>query len=162
MDRAPEQEVDVHEGLETTLLILAHKTKLGTQIMRDYDRSLPHLPTRPGELNQVWTNLLDNAIDAAGPSGHVRLRTFRQADALVVEIADDGSGIPADVQDQIFDPFFTTKDVGAGSGLGLDVVRRIVTERCGGEVSFESTPGDTRFRVQLPLAGAPTTIPNQA
>jgi signal transduction histidine kinase len=154
MDRAPEQETDIHEGLETTLLILAHKTKQGTRIVPQYDRSLPRLLTRPGELNQVWTNLLDNAIDAAGPSGEVRIRTFREADDLVVEVADNGPGIPAEIQSRIFDPFFTTKEVGAGSGLGLDVVRRIVHERCGGEVTFESRPGDTRFRVRLPLAGA--------
>jgi signal transduction histidine kinase len=155
MDRAPEQEIDIHEGLEATLLILAYKTKQGTRIVPQYDRSLPHLLTRPGELNQVWTNLLDNAIDAAGPSGEVRIRTFREADTLIVEVADNGPGIPAEIQAQIFDPFFTTKDVGAGSGLGLDIVRRIVNERCGGEVTFESQPGDTRFRVRLPLAGAP-------
>ena len=157
MDRAPEQEIDVHDGIESTLTILGHKTKAGTRIVRDYDRSLPPLHTRPGELNQVWTNLLDNAVDAAGPDGEVRIHSSRERDGLLIEVADNGHGIPEEIQDRIFDPFFTTKDVGSGTGLGLDVARRIVTDRCGGEISVESRPGNTRFRVWLPLEGGHTT-----
>jgi signal transduction histidine kinase len=149
MDQAPEQEIDIHEGIENTITILGHKVNQGVRITREYDRTLPRLLIAGGELNQVWTNLLDNAIDAAGPDGEVCIRTSREEDWLVVEIADNGPGIPTDVQPRIFDPFFTTKDVGKGTGLGLDVARRIVTERCGGEIEFESQPGDTRFWVRL-------------
>jgi signal transduction histidine kinase len=151
MDQAPEQEIDIHEGIENTITILGHKVKYGVTITREYDRTLPRLLIAGGELNQVWTNLLDNAIDAAGPEGDVCISTSREEDWLVVEIADNGPGIPADVQPRIFDPFFTTKDVGEGTGLGLDVARRIVTERCSGKIEFESQPGDTRFWVRLPL-----------
>ncbi len=154
MDRAPEQEVDVHDGIESTLRILNHKFKQGTRLVRDYDRDLPRICVPAGELNQVWTNLIDNAIDAAGAGGSVKLSTFREGDALVVEVADDGKGIPVDIQSRIFDPFFTTKDVGEGTGMGLDVARRIVRQRCRGEIEFQSAPGDTRFRVSLPL-GSP-------
>ena len=151
MDQAPQQEVDVHEGLDNTLAILGHKLKGGTVVTREYDRELPRISVAGGELNQVWSNLLDNAIDAAGASGEIRVRTYREDDRLVVEIADNGPGIPEDVQPRIFDPFFTTKDVGQGTGLGLDVARRIVTERCEGEIGFQSERGDTRFWVRLPL-----------
>ncbi|HEY5640919.1 MAG TPA: ATP-binding protein [Dehalococcoidia bacterium] len=151
MDRAPENEIDVHDGIESTLRILNHKLKQGTRIVREYDRGLPHIWVPAGELNQVWTNLIDNAIDAAGAGGAVTLSTYRQGDALVVQVADDGKGIPVDVQSRIFDPFFTTKDVGEGTGMGLDVARRIVRERCRGEIDFQSKPGDTRFWVRLPL-----------
>jgi signal transduction histidine kinase len=114
-----------------------------------------------GELNQVWTNLLDNAIDAAGPGGEVRIRTYRDGDWVTVEIADNGPGIPLDVQPRIFDPFFTTKDVGEGTGLGLDVAKRIVTDRSAGEIGFRSEPGDTRFWVRLPIE-APTSVSGAA
>lgn len=157
MDRAREQEVDVHEGLESTLRILAHKLKAGTELVRAYDRSLPSLLVPAGELNQVWTNLIDNAIDAAGPDGQVRVRTFRSDDWVVVEIGDNGSGIAPEIQPQVFDPFFTTKEVGKGSGLGLDVARLIVRDRCHGEIGFRSEPGDTRFWVRLPLTRVPAT-----
>ncbi len=153
MDQAREQEIDIHEGIENTITILGHKVKRGVTVTREYDRTIPKLLIAGGELNQVWTNLLDNAIDAAGPEGDVRIRTSREEDWLVVEIADNGPGIPADVQPKIFDPFFTTKEVGEGAGLGLDVARRIVTERLGGEIGFESQPGDTRFWVRLRLPG---------
>jgi signal transduction histidine kinase len=151
MDQAQEQEIDIHEGIENTITILGHKVKQGVTITRQYDRTLPTVVIAGGELNQVWTNLLDNAIDAAGPTGEVRIATLRDADRLVVEIADNGPGIPVDIQPRIFDPFFTTKDVGEGTGLGLDIARRIVTDRCGGEIAFESQPGATRFWVRLPL-----------
>ncbi len=151
MDRAPEQEVDVHDGLESTLRILSHRFKEGTALVRDFDRSLPRVTLLAGEVNQVWTNLIDNAIDAAGRTGEVRIRTYRDANDIVVEVKDNGAGIPPEIQARIFDPFFTTKEVGQGTGLGLDVARRIVTERCRGRIDFSSTPGDTRFRVALPL-----------
>ncbi len=138
-------------GFESTLRILNHKLKQGPQLVRRYDRNLPHIWVPAGELNQVWTNLIDNAIDAAGADGAVTLRTFRDGDALVVQVADDGKGIPVHVQSRIFDPFFTTKDVGEGTGMGLDVARRIVKKRCQGEIGFQSKPGDTRFWVRLPL-----------
>ncbi len=153
MDRAPEQEVDVHEGLESTLRILAHRFKSGTTLAREYDRALPPVFVPAGELNQVWTNLIDNAIDAAGPAGTVRVRTRRDGEELIVEVQDDGSGVPEAAQARIFDPFYTTKDVGEGTGLGLDVARRIVHERCHGAIGFESRPGDTTFWVRLPLVG---------
>jgi PAS domain S-box-containing protein len=151
MDRAPQQEVNVRDGLESTLRILGHKLKQGVNLVRDFDPELPRIVVLAGELNQVWINLIDNAIDAAGPDGEIRIRTFRENDRIVVEVADNGGGIPPHIQSRIFDPFFTTKDVGQGTGLGLDVARRIVTERCGGEIDFRSEPGDTRFWVSLPL-----------
>ena len=151
MDRAPVQEVDVHDGIESTLRILGHRLKEGTRLVRDFDRGLPRVLVPAGELNQVWTNLIDNAIDAAGANGEVRVRTFREGDRLVVEVGDDGEGIPEGIRSRIFDPFFTTKDVGEGTGLGLDVARRIVNERCGGEIDFRSEPRETVFQVRLPI-----------
>ena len=151
MDRAPVQEVDVHAGIESTLRILGHRLKEGTSLVRDFDQSLPRIMVPAGELNQVWTNLIDNAIDAAGATGEVRVRTFREGDRLVVEVGDNGAGIPEEIQSRIFDPFFTTKDVGEGTGLGLDVARRIVNERCGGEIDVRSEPGNTVFQVRLPI-----------
>ena len=155
MDRAPQQEVDIHEGLESTLRMLQHKLKTGITVHREYNAELPRIPVLAGELNQVWTNLLDNAIDAAGPAGEIAVRTWADGDHIVVEVRDNGPGIPGEIRPRIFDPFFTTKDVGEGTGLGLDVVRRIITERSGGEIDVSSEPGDTRFIVRLPLAGPP-------
>jgi len=151
MDRAPEQEIDVHSGLDSTLRILDHKFKQGTTLVREYDRDIPRICVPAGELNQVWTNLIDNAIDASGPEGEVHVRTLRDGDRILVEVEDDGPGIPSDIQSKIFDPFFTTKDVGEGTGMGLDVARRIVRERCHGEIDFQSEPGRTRFQVRLPI-----------
>jgi PAS domain S-box-containing protein len=151
MDRAPMQDVDVHEGIEDTITILGHKLKRGIQIVREYDRDLPHIEIRGSELNQVWTNLIDNSIAAMGEQGTITIRTYSENGRLTVEIADDGPGIPDEVQPRVFDPFFTTKEVGEGTGLGLDIVRRIVTGRCGGEVDFRSRPGETVFQVRLPL-----------
>jgi PAS domain S-box-containing protein len=151
MDRAPVQEVDIHNGIEDTLTILGHKLKRGIEVVREYDRSLPRIHVRSSELNQVWTNLIDNAIAAVGERGTITIRTYRDGDRLAVEIVDDGPGIPEEMQPRIFDPFYTTKEVGQGTGLGLDIVRRIITARCGGEVDFRSRPGGTVFRVRLPL-----------
>jgi PAS domain S-box-containing protein len=151
MDQAAVSEVDIHEGLDQTLTILAYKLQSGIDVAREYERDLPRIETRGGELNQVWTNLIDNAIGALGQQGTITIRTFWDADHLAVEIADDGRGIPEEIRGQIFDPFFTTKDVGEGTGLGLDIVRRIVVERFGGQVDVRSRPGETVFRVRLPV-----------
>jgi signal transduction histidine kinase len=155
MDRGNLVEVDLHEGLETTLTVLGHKLKhTEIELVRDYDRTLPKLTVRGSELNQVWTNLLDNAIDALGNQGTITLRTVADGSCAVVEIADDGPGIPDDVGDRIFEPFFTTKDVGQGTGLGLATARRIVLDRHDGSITFESQPGRTTFRVRLPFTQA--------
>ena len=151
MDRAQKQEIDVHVGIESTLRILHHKLRDGTRLVREFDTSLPRVFVPAGELNQVWTNLIDNAIDAAGPSGQVTIRTYAEDGKLVVEVADDGGGIPPGIRAHIFDPFVTSKEVGQGTGLGLATAGRIVRDRCNGEIDFESKPGDTRFRVRLPL-----------
>jgi signal transduction histidine kinase len=152
MDRGGMVEVDVHEGLETTLTVLGHKLKHTTiEVQRNYDRTLPKLTVRGPELNQVWTNLLDNAIDALGKTGTITITTRRDGPAALIEIADDGPGIPADIRDRVFDPFFTTKSVGEGSGLGLDTARRIITEAHRGTLRLESEPGRTAFQVWLPI-----------
>ncbi len=156
MDRAPEQDVDIRDGLESTLTILGYKLAGGgVSVLREYDPDLPRVPAHGSALNQVWTNLLDNAIDALGGTGHIWIRTWREPGRAVVEIADDGPGIPAAVQPHIFEPFFTTKEVGKGSGLGLDISYRIVTGTHRGDIRVQSTPGDTRFQVRLPLTPSP-------
>ncbi len=155
MDQAAIQNVDVVKSLETTLTILNHKLKQGVAVQRDYQR-VPLLVNSFGsELNQVWTNIIDNAIDAMGGKGELRVRTYREDACVVVEIGDNGPGISAEVQPHIFEPFFTTKRVGEGTGLGLDTVQRIVKKHRG-TIQVSSKPGDTRFRVWLPLADAST------
>jgi signal transduction histidine kinase len=155
MDRGALVDVDLHEGLETTLVVLGHKLKhTEIKVQRRYDRTLPRAMVYGGELNQVWTNLLDNAIDALGERGTIIVRTCRDGNCAIVEIEDDGPGIPADVREHIFEPFFTTKDVGHGTGLGLQTARRIVQERHSGTLDVRSEPGRTVFRVWLPLAPA--------
>ena len=151
MDRAPSLFVDVHDGLEDTLAIMRHKLKNGVDIVREYDRSLPQVQAQGSELNQVWTNLLDNAVSAMDGKGEITIRTYQEADFITVSIADNGPGIPKDIQHRIFEPFYTTKDVGEGTGLGLDVVNRIVTNRCGGRIELKSGPGGTTFYVRLPV-----------
>jgi signal transduction histidine kinase len=152
MDRGGVVEVDVHEGLETTLTVLHHKLKHTTiEVRRDYDRSLPHLTVHGSELNQVWTNLLDNAIDALGERGTITLASARDGDCIRVDIGDDGPGIPEEARPFVFDPFFTTKPVGHGTGLGLDTARRIVQERHGGSLTFDTGEHGTTFHVWLPL-----------
>jgi signal transduction histidine kinase len=153
MDQAPVLNVDVVRSLETTLTILNHKLKQGVVVQRDY-KSVPLLVNSFGsELNQVWTNIIDNAIDAMHGKGKLRVRTYRDDGCVVVEIGDDGPGIPDEVQPHIFEPFFTTKGVGEGTGLGLDTVQRIVKKHRG-NIQVSSKPGDTRFQVWLPLAQA--------
>jgi signal transduction histidine kinase len=162
MDRGELVETDIHEGLETTLTVLGHKLKhTEIEVIRDYDRSLPKLTVNGGELNQVWTNLLDNAIGALGERGTITIATTRDGPCLRVDIADDGPGMAAGVRERIFDPFFTTKDVGQGTGLGLDTARRIVSERHHGSIDVDSEPGHTVFHVWLPLPVQPTNIPGQ-
>jgi signal transduction histidine kinase len=153
MDRAPTQEVDVNESLDNTLAILRHRLE-DIEVERDYDESLPRITAHGSELNQVWTNLIDNAIDAVADGeeiGCIRLRTTSERDRLLVEIADNGPGIPEEIQQRIFEPFFTTKDVGKGAGFGLDVSYRIVVGRHDGDIRIVSKPGDTRFQVRLPI-----------
>ncbi len=144
------QEIDIHEGIESTLTMLGHKLKSAT-VIRAFDRSIPRIMAYGGELNQVWTNLIDNAIDAVHGTGRICVGTFREDDQIVVEIVDNGSGIPAEAQAHLFEPFFTTKSVGSGTGLGLVISNRIVADRHGGEIEFESKPGETRFKVRLPV-----------
>jgi signal transduction histidine kinase len=154
MDRSPLQQVDVHDGIESTLTMLKHKLETGIEVVRDYDRSLPELPAYAGELNQVWTNLVDNAADAMeGMDGRGRLtvRTARDGDRVLVEIGDNGPGVPESAAAHLFEPFYTTKPVGKGTGLGLDICWRIVVQRHRGDLRFTSAPGDTRFQVLLPL-----------
>jgi signal transduction histidine kinase len=152
MDRGGVVSVDVHEGLESTLVILGHKLKQ-TQInvVRHYDKTLPHLIVRGSELNQVWTNLLDNAIGALGESGTITITTRRDGPCLLVDIGDDGPGIPEEARARVLDPFFSTKPVGQGTGLGLDTARRIVEERHRGTLGFDSGDGGTVFHVWLPF-----------
>ena len=153
MDQSPVQNVDIVKSLETTLTILNHKLKRGVVVQRDYQR-VPFLVNSFGsELNQVWTNIIDNAIDAMGGNGELRVRTYRDDSCVVVEIGDSGPGIPPEVKGHIFEPFFTTKGVGQGTGLGLDTVQRIVRKHRG-SIQVTSKPGDTRFQVWLPLAEA--------
>lgn len=149
-DKSPMQEVDVHEGIENTLTMLGHKLK-HCITTRKYDVTVPRIMAYGGELNQVWTNLIDNAIDAVKGTGKICIATFLDDDQVVVEIADNGSGIPQEVQAHIFEPFYTTKGVGSGTGLGLVISNRIVADRHGGEIEFQSEPGDTRFKVRLPI-----------
>lgn len=152
MDRGGVVEVDLHEGLETTLIVLGHRLKhTAIQLVRDYDRSIPRLTVRGSELNQVWTNLLENAIDALGETGTITITTHLDGDCATVDVADDGPGIPAAIRDRIFDSFFTTKDVGSGTGLGLATALRIVVDRHDGALTVESEPGRTVFHVRLPL-----------
>jgi signal transduction histidine kinase len=152
MDRGELLELDVHEGIETTLKVLGHRLKhTEIEVVREYDKSLPKLTARGSELNQVWTNLLDNAIDALGESGTITIRTRREARGIRVDVADDGPGIPEDIRDRIFDSFFTTKEVGHGTGLGLATVHQIVVDRHRGRITVESEPGQTTFGVWLPL-----------
>jgi signal transduction histidine kinase len=150
MDQAPTQQVDVAKGIESTLTILIYKLKHGVTVVREFDPNLPKIFSYGSELNQVWTNLIDNAIDSMKGKGELRIRTCREGDDILVEIIDNGPGVPPEIQSRIFDPFFTTKGVGDGSGLGLDTVYRIVRQHHG-NISFASKPGNTCFRVRLPV-----------
>jgi signal transduction histidine kinase len=159
LDRGPVQEVDVREGLENTLVILRHKLKEGIDVRRDFAPDLPRIEAHGSELNEVWTNIIDNAIDAMGGHGVLTLRAYAQDSRVVVEIVDNGPGIPAEIRSRIFDPFFTTKGAGSGTGLGLHIVHQIVVVKHGGRLNVESRPGETRFQITLPMraGGRPTT-----
>ncbi len=157
LDRAPFQVVDVHDLLGSTLLMLSAKLK-GITVNKQLDKSLPKIPAYATELNQVWTNLIDNAAQAMNGSGTLTVRTAREGDCILVEIGDTGPGIPADIQQRIFEPFFTTKPVGEGTGLGLDIAWRIIVNKHHGDLRVESVPGDTRFQVRLPINPAPAEL----
>ncbi len=150
LDQSPLLEVDVHEGLENTLVIMEHKLKQGVAIKRDYDPNLPRIEAYASELNQVWTNIIDNAIDAMNGNGEITLRTYVENDQVVVEFIDNGPGIPKEIQPRIYEPFFTTKPPGQGTGLGLHVTHDIVTNRHQGLMLLESMPGKTKFKIILP------------
>jgi signal transduction histidine kinase len=152
LDRAPYQVFNVHDLLDSTLAMLAGKIGPGIRVVRDYDRGLPRIAGYPAELNQVWTNLIDNAVAAMAGSGTLTIRTAADQDKVLVEFGDTGPGIPEDIRGRIFEPFFTTKAVGEGTGLGLDISWRIVVSRHHGDLRVESAPGDTRFQVRLPIA----------
>jgi signal transduction histidine kinase len=151
MDRAPLQEVDLHEGIDNTLKILHHKLKYGVTVQKQYSSEIPTISAYGSKLNQVWTNLIDNAIDAMNGQGELIIRTNLENNCVLVEIIDNGSGIPLEIQARIFEPFFTSKEVGKGTGLGLDISRRIIVQEHKGNMRFESRPGYTNFQVRLPI-----------
>ncbi|MCI0414868.1 ATP-binding protein [bacterium] len=155
MDQAPIQEIDVHHGIDNTLVMLRYKLKHGIEVERIFDPNLPRICAYGSELNQVWTNLIDNAADAMKQGGKLTIRTLLDSDCVLIDIADTGAGIPDEIQHKIFEPFFTTKKMGEGMGLGLDSVWRIV-QKHHGSIRVESRPGDTRFQIRLPLK-QPTT-----
>jgi signal transduction histidine kinase len=158
LDQAPVQAVDINEGLDDTLLILRHKLKTGIDVRREYATDLPKLQAYGSELNQVWTNIIDNAADAVANAsdgtGTITIRTRQEGAWVVVEIEDNGSGIPPGVQSRLFDPFFTTKPPGQGTGLGLDISYNIVVHKHRGDIRVFSEPGRTRFQVWLPMNSA--------
>ena len=154
LDRSAKQPTDILAGIDSTLLILSHRLRDGVTVLRDYRRPIPSIDAYAGELNQVWTNLIDNAIDAMDEQGTLRIAAGADGEHVLVEITDSGAGMPAEIVGRAFDPFFTTKDVGKGTGLGLDIARRIVVDRHGGGIDIDSEPGRTVVRVRLPLAGA--------
>jgi signal transduction histidine kinase len=158
LDRAPFAVVDVHELLDSTLMMLSGKIPPGIRVVKDFDRSLPRIPAYAGELNQVWTNLIDNAVSAMGSDGVLTVRTGLDRDYVAVDICDTGPGVAPEIRDRIFEPFFTTKPVGQGTGLGLEISWRIVVNKHHGDITVESVPGDTRFRVRLPVA--PVAVPS--
>ncbi|MEV0738830.1 ATP-binding protein [Streptomyces sp. NPDC050549] len=165
LDRAPYQVADVHELLDSTLLMLGGKIGDRIKVVKEYDRTLPKVPAYPAELNQVWTNLIDNAVSAmnsAGGEGTLTVRTALVRDQLMVEFRDTGPGVPAEIRSRIFDPFFTTKPVGEGTGLGLDISWRIVVNKHHGTLQVESVPGDTRFQVLLPLTATDNETPQES
>ena len=155
LDRAPYQVVDIHDLLDSTLVMLNRKIGDTITVVKAYDRNLPLIPLYAAEMNQVWTNLIDNAVDAMKGKGTLTIRTSRDDDRVLVEIGDTGAGVPEEAKGRIFEPFFTTKPVGSGTGLGLDISWRIVVNRHHGDLSVESAPGNTRFTVRLPIAMRP-------
>jgi len=151
LDRASMQHIDVTDGLESTLVMLGHKLRDGVKVVRDYGADVPQIEAYAGELNQVWTNLIDNAVDAMHGTGTLNVATRTDGDGVVVEISDDGPGMLPQVAARAFEAFYTTKDVGKGTGLGLDIARRIVVERHGGTITIDSREGETVLRVRIPV-----------
>jgi signal transduction histidine kinase len=160
MDRASMQHIDVTDGLESTLVMLGHKLRDGVTVVRDYAADVPRIDAYAGELNQVWTNLVDNAIDAMDGTGTLRVTTRAEGNDVVIEIGDTGPGMPPQVAARAFEAFYTTKDVGKGTGLGLDIARRIIVERHAGTITIDSQPGETVLRVRIPTR--PTPAPQRA
>jgi signal transduction histidine kinase len=159
LDRAAHQWIDVRAGLDSTLVMLASKIGSGIRVVKEYDAALPEVPAFPAELNQVWTNLIDNAVQAMAGTGTLTVRTARDGDRVLVEVGDTGPGVPPELRERVFEPFFTTKPVGEGTGLGLDISHRIVVNRHRGELTLRSEPGDTRFQVRLPITeSSPTAL----
>jgi signal transduction histidine kinase len=159
LDRAAHQDIDVRDGIISTMVMLGHKIKeAGIVVVKDFDATLPTIPAHPAELNQVWTNLLDNAIQAMPDGGTLTVRTARENEQVLVEIGDTGAGVPKELKEKIFEPFFTTKPVGQGTGLGLDISYRVITQRHHGDLKVVSAPGDTRFQVRLPIAQPPADL----
>src|SRR5687767_14922444 len=150
LDQAPLLEVDIHEGLESTLVIMQHKLKGGVTVKREYSPNLPRIEAFASELNQVWTNIIDNAIDAMNGKGEIKIKTYQEDNQVIVEITDNGPGIPEEIQSRILEPFFTTKAPGQGTGLGLHISHDIVANRHHGQLLVESRPGETKFKVVLP------------
>jgi signal transduction histidine kinase len=155
MDQAPEQEIDIHDGLDNTLLMLRYRLQDGIGVTREYDRAAPKVSGNGSELNQVWTNLMHNAIDVMSGCGELGIRTVSEYNRVLVEVRDTGPGIAPEIRDRIFEPFFTTKPVGEGTGLGLDIVYRIIRKHRG-DVRVESQPGRTCFQVRIPAANTVT------
>ena len=151
LDQAPLLEVDIHEGLESTLVIMQHKLKRGVSVRREYSSDLPRIEAYASELNQVWTNIIDNAVDAMNGQGEITIKTYASNEHVIVEIMDNGPGVPEEIQSRIFEPFFTTKAPGQGTGLGLHISHDIVVNRHKGQLSVESQPGETKFKVKLPV-----------
>lgn len=151
LDQAPLLEVDVHEGLENTLVIMQHKLKQGVTIKRDYSPNLPRIEAYASELNQVWTNIIDNAVDALNGKGEITLRTYQEDRNVVVEIIDNGPGIPEEILPRIYEPFFTTKPPGRATGLGLHISHDIIANHHRGQLLVESKPGETKFKAILPI-----------
>jgi signal transduction histidine kinase len=162
MDRASMQQIDVTDGIDSALVMLGHKRHPGIAVVRDYSASLPRIQAYPGELNQVWTNLIDNALDAMNGAGTLKLAARAEDEDIVVEVGDTGPGMPPQVASRAFDAFYTTKDTGKGTGLGLDIARRTVVERHGGLITIDSQPGNTVLRVRLPIRPPPRTAERSA
>jgi signal transduction histidine kinase len=158
LDQAPIQTVDIHDGLDSTLVILRSKLKPGITVHREYDADLPQIQARGSELNQVWTNLIDNAIGAMNGEGEITLRTRSNDQWVIVEIEDNGSGISEENLSNLFDPFFTTKPPGEGTGLGLNISHNIIVQKHQGRIDVTSRPGKTRFEVRLPLDCSPLEL----
>lgn len=161
LDRAPYREADLHKLLDSTLLMLSGKIGKSIKIVKIYDKNLPRIPCYAAELNQVWTNIIDNAVGAMGEEGVLTVRTALEGEQALVEFGDTGPGVPEAIIDRIFQPFYTTKPVGEGTGLGLDISYRIVVNKHHGDLRVESRPGDTRFQVRLPLTAPPGTEPSR-